>query len=453
MSRVIIFGKPSDPPMKALLALCAECGAETRIFYPPPRGEMMSMAAYQSCFDDDVDFAAAGLHTAEVKQAHSHDKFLHLSSAFYSRLRFIAASLENHIKEFRPDFSLIHNGMNPTAHVVISKSVYHGVTPLFWEPPIVPGGAFILDSRAPYFLPGINSVDKEWNNKIAADTDENSGGEYVKRWRSERLSKYRARENGGEVRRLNEFLRGDAPVLFFALQIPYDMNVLTQLPREFDGDYDRWVREILRAVPDNWKVVVKKHPRTWYAPPLDKANQFAADTVDLHRLLDSCDCVLTLASNVGMEAALAGKPAIVCGNPHYANKNITVDLPLKDGIPYANILPNVLKKALAFQPEEKAINRFAARAILDYHFWPKDAEKLRATLNFARNNPADVGDFSRPFFDFWPLRLQRYARLVNEFSELGLSRPNPAKIAAHWIRRRHIAWTRSIKKKIENKNA
>ena len=407
---------------------------------------MMSMREYQARFGDDIDFAAAGLIAAEARRGFARPDFLELDSPFYRRLRGIAAEADEVVSDFRPDVVLVH-GFTVPAQIAVAKALRRRVAPLFWETPIVPGGAFVMDRRAPYFIPGINSPDVEWGGLSPSEFDLAEGGEYVAEWRNSRGTKTPGGESRSEVRRLGAFLSGGRPTLLLALQVIHDMNVLMQLPPEFDGDYPAWVDAVLAAVPEHWKVVVKKHPRTWFAPTLTAPNHFAADQVDIHRLFDLCDCALTLASNVGMEAALAGIPSVVCGRPFYAGRGITLDCAAESAEGMKKIAP-LLESAPTRAPSADALNRFAHRALLRYHFWPTDAAKLCTLLEKARDCPPDVGDPRRPFFDFWPRRLRRYCALVNEFADLGLSRPTPREVAAHWLRRRRIAWTRSLRKRM-----
>lgn len=405
----------------------------------------MSMREYHARFGDDIDFAAAALIVAEARQGFSRPGFLELDSPFYRRLRGIAAEADDAIADFRPDVAVVH-GFTVPAQIVTAKALRRGVAPLFWETPIVPGGAFIMDRRAPYFIPRVNSLDAEWDDVRSSESDLARGGAHVSKWRKARGTKTPSRESRAEVRRLLAFLGDGPPALLFALQVVSDMNVLMQLPPEFDGDYPAWVDAVLAAVPEHWKVVVKKHPRTWFAPRLSAPNHFAVDRVDIHRLFDVCDCAVTLASNVGMEAALAKIPSVACGLPFYAGRGITMDFAGKNADDYAKKLGPALDRAYGFIPRPGALDRFAHRALLEYHFWPDDSAKLRALLEKARDCPLNAGDPRRPFFEFWPRRLRRYNALVNEFAALGLSRPTPGEIAAHWLRRRRVAWTRSLRK-------
>ena len=449
--RALILGPPKSVAERRIAPLCDAAGIEWRLFhrYRPPRGggPMMSMREYQARFGDDIDFAATALILAEIRRGYSRPAFLELDSPIYRRLRGIAAEADEVVADFRPDVVLVP-GLSSIAQIMAVKAAQRGAAPLFWEGAIVPGGVCTLDRRAPYFAPRVNSLDVEWDKDAASESDLARGEAYVSKWRLARGTKTPSKESRAEVRRLAAFLRGGQPVLLLALQVISDQNVLTQLPPEFDGDYPAWVDAVLAAVPKHWKVVIKKHPRTWFAPTLTAHNHFAADQVDIHRLFDSCDCALTLASNVGMEAALAGVPSVVCGRPFYAGKGITCDFDGATPADYLEKFGSALDFARGFKPRPDALSRFAHRALLEYHIWPDDSVKFRALLEKARECPPDTGDPRRPFFDLWPRRMRRYAALVNEFAALGLSRPTPGEIAAHWLRRRRIAWTRSLRKRL-----
>ena len=427
---------------------------ECRTFHPPSHDTMrgrepsMSMRDYQARFGDDIDFAAVALILAEVREAYPSRAFLELDSPVYRRLRGIAAEVDGAITNFRPDVVLTSGSLS-VAQIHVAKALRHRAAPLFWGGSVIPGNAFILDRRAPYNIPRINSLDIEWENIPSAESDLQRGAEFVSQWRAARQTRPEYNEDPREVRNLESFLRGDSPVLLFALQVVSDLNILLHLPPEFDGDYPAWVDAVLSAVPPRWKVIVKKHPRTWFAPRLTSPNHFAADRVDIHRLFEKCDCALTVASNMGMESALAGIPSVVCGRPFYSGKEITTDCAAANAADYAEQIPALLDSALKHSPSDAALNRFAHRALLEYHCWPGEAEKIRATVEKARDNPSDVvGDSRRPFFELYPRRMRRYAELVNEFSALGLSRPTLGEVAAHWWRRRRHAWVRSLRKRL-----
>ena len=452
--RALILGSPRSLAERIVAPLCQAAGMQCRTFHPPGHdtmrgdGPSMSMREYQAKFGDDIDFAAVALILAEVHQGYSSRTFLELDSPLYRRLRGIAAEVDAVMTDFRPDVVLT-SGLLSTAQIHVAKAMRHRAAPLFWGGSVIPGDAFILDRRAPYNIPRVNSLDIEWGGMSSSQSDLARGAEYVAKWRAARQTRPEYKENPSEVRRLNAFLRGDAPVLLFALQVVSDLNILMHLPPEFDGDYPAWVDAVLAAVPGHWKVIVKKHPRTWYAPRLSSPNHFAADQLDIHRLFERCDCALTVASNMGMETALAGAPSIVCGRPFYSDKGITADFAGENAADYAEKFPALLNDAPTRRPPADALNRFAHRALLEYHCWPDESAKVRAVCEKARDCPSDViGDSRRPFLELYPRRMRRYAALVNEFSALNLSRPTPGEIAAHWWRRRRHAWIRSLRKRL-----
>ena len=64
------------------------------------------------------------------------------------------------------------------------------------------------------------------------------------------------------------------------------------------------------------------------------------------------DLVLTYCSTTGMEAAIYGKPVVVCGAPHYRAKGFTIDVRSRDE--YADVLQQWDSGALRHLPEEAA---------------------------------------------------------------------------------------------------
>jgi hypothetical protein len=54
------------------------------------------------------------------------------------------------------------------------------------------------------------------------------------------------------------------------------------------------------------------------------------NSIDTYSLIDRCVCAVTINSQAGLEAAIRGKPVVVCGNAFYANMSFTHDSPHPD---------------------------------------------------------------------------------------------------------------------------
>jgi hypothetical protein len=111
----------------------------------------------------------------------------------------------------------------------------------------------------------------------------------------------------------------------------------------FDGMFD-WIGETLRlaeTLPDV-QFVVRAHPAETSVSTrehvLDRIAEFRRDLpanvtlippdreVSVERLCALADLVLAYCSTTGMEAAIYGKPVMVCGAPHYRNRGFTIDV-------------------------------------------------------------------------------------------------------------------------------
>ena len=111
----------------------------------------------------------------------------------------------------------------------------------------------------------------------------------------------------------------------------------------FDGMFD-WIGETLRlaaTLPDV-QIVIRAHPAEKSASTrehvLDRIAELRRDlpanvtlippdrAVSVERLCALADLVLTYCSTTGMEAAIYGKPVMVCGAPHYRNRGFTIDV-------------------------------------------------------------------------------------------------------------------------------
>jgi hypothetical protein len=451
--RALIVGNKREELTGAIVAALRRIGVATRGFFPDLFfGKKISAAEYRARNGGDIDFAAiAAIHGARRGGAQARPASLFCESAYYRRLRAVALAADGVFDDFRPDFVLVKNGFFPVAQIVLARALARGVSPLFWETAIVPGGAYILDARAPYMLPAMNSVDSQWRDASLSPADADAADDFIRRWQSARASKYGYREDAGEVAALQKFIAADKrPAALLALQALGDANVFMQLPPAFMGDYNKWVDAVLDAAPADWKIVVKKHPRSSYQSPRRAENFFHADRVDLHRAFDLCACAITLASNVGMEAALAGRAAIIGGRPIYAGKGITLDLPA--AADYRGVLSQKLGDALAFSPPADRLRRFVKRALLDYHFWPGEDEKLRARLAEAQDSPAVINYPQAPFFDLAPRPLRRAAALAKELAALGVVHPpgfwQDQKL---WWPRRLATWRRSAAKRLRRR--
>lgn len=405
---------------QALISFCEADGIEHLAVSSESfgRGEL-TREEYVRRHGDDLSFSAAFAHTLHVRQAFGRRKYMDTRAAPYRRLRHFASELDRTIADFRPDAIAIYQGFFPFAQVALSRAIRRGIPPLFVEVPISPGAALIVDPCAPFFLPALNAVDVGWSDATArplGEPDRARAAAFVDTWRARRQTKISAPAISRDADRLREFLaRDDRPVALLALQVRRDMSVVFNVPPKYGQRYEAWVEDVVRSVPSDWKLVVKPHPRDWHEPRVERDNVLVVGGVDIHDAITASTCVITLCSNVGLEAVLWDKPVLVGGRPFYAGKGVTLDLP--DEVPAA--LPALLQRARSFAVDPSRKLALVHRALLDYQLWPGDTGKLARAMAAAPTvrEPA-TRDVRRPFFDRLPPDRRAEIEFLEEYDRI-----------------------------------
>lgn len=449
--RALIYMHPASRRTRAIPGLCAAAGIESLVIFPRAKGgAQLSAAQYRARFGDDIDFAAIALVQVGLRGDFTKRKFLDLDSPFYRRLRAAAAEVDGAISDFRPDVLIVAHGMWPIALAATAKALRRNIPLLFLTGGIIPGDSIALDRRMPLFMPGANSMEAEWDASAPLSAaDKKRADDFIAQWRQTRDTVIPTPEDPREARAVEAFARRDnRPLLLFAQQ-GFDFTADFQLPVGF-SDYAEWIKVLLAAAPDGWKVVVKKHPRDFSSasPAVPRENQMIVGKVNLRRLINMSDCVATMTSNAGMEAALAGKPAIVCGRTFFSGKGIALEPAPDAGGGYCQSLGQALLQSRQWRPSQDALRRFVARVILDYFVWPGEVEKFRARLRDAvLSPPPEVGDPRRPLCHLFPPRLQNYARAINDLVAVG-GFESAAAAAARWFARRRQTLLRGARKRL-----
>jgi hypothetical protein len=110
----------------------------------------------------------------------------------------------------------------------------------------------------------------------------------------------------------------------------------------FTGVFD-WLTETMRALRDRpgVQLIVRAHPAEASVMTRERiVDRIAADWPDTSRitivppehsitardLFDRADIVLAYNSTAGLEAAMHGRPVIVCGSPHFRGRGFTIDI-------------------------------------------------------------------------------------------------------------------------------
>ncbi len=148
--------------------------------------------------------------------------------------------------------------------------------------------------------------------------------EQFRKWQVCRLSKY--------YRAMTQKVNFENKYIFFPLQSQPER---TSIPLGGSFEYQALVIEILsKAVPADWKIYVKEHPRQFRRPSIGgihyRDKKFydrirAAPNIvlvdideDSNKLLQHAQCVATLTGSAGWESILMGKACMVFGSPWYS---------------------------------------------------------------------------------------------------------------------------------------
>lgn len=140
-------------------------------------------------------------------------------------------------------------------------------------------------------------------------------------WLVQRLAAYHKLMNGDVA--YPEVKRGG--FTFCPLQVEEDSNIVRFAPQF--ADMQNLINLVLESVPK--PIVFKTHPKAKrrakdYTVP---AGCDIADDLNLHEMLRTCDCVVTINSTVGVEALTYFKHVLTLGECFFGGRNITVSCP------------------------------------------------------------------------------------------------------------------------------
>ena len=230
---------------------------------------------------------------------------------------------------------------------------------------------------------------------------------FVLHWKNNWLSKrIRKEEDEKEVAKLEQFTRSareaDQRVQFVPDQIPWDASVLLGLDRF--RSWEDFVEHVLRHTPENFRIVVKLHPKR--RSPVGYAGGsriLALDRINIHTLLGLCDSVCTFSSNVGFEALLRGVPVIAGGRPHFAHRGFTSDL--------CGAASDVERLSHPeFTDRQKEIfDRYAHHVIFDFLIDQDDAGALDRRMQEAMEKRGRQFHPRSPFAAAFPLFTREYS--------------------------------------------
>ncbi len=383
--------------------------------------QVLSKTEYHNKCGDDLSFEAVMSARIMAKEAFGIEYYLNTEKGAYPHLRYLAAQIEDRFTQFQPDFVTINNGFTPISQIALAKALKYRVQPLFVEAPVTPGASLVIDPCSPYFMPSVNRVDSTWQEYMLSPFSSGhrqEADQLLQKWLGERKTKIDIKSSQREMDALRDFVTGDdRPVLLLGMQVMRDMSVVFSLHDSFEQDYIAWVKSVINHLPSSWKLVIKQHPKCWFNPKTTIADQrdiLVVDAVNIHDAINLADATMVLCSNVGLESIMLGKPTILGGLPFYGRKGLSLEMygrPMSD-------LPGVLQQALSWQVDEELRLRLVYYLLLEYQFWPGQADKFKALLASSRNTAIGLGDGRRPFFEFYPPARQRFIEFLENYNRV-----------------------------------
>lgn len=169
------------------------------------------------------------------------------------------------------------------------------------------------------------------------------------------------------ARRFYENPPDERPYVYFPLHVVDDYKLKRILPH--CANQVALIRQVAKAVPSGFDVVVKEHPlsigrnrlRMLAALRRIPNVRLVPPRTSSHRLVAGSKAVTVISSTVGLEALLTGTPVLTLGDPFYAGFGVTVDIS-----DFADIGTGVAK-VLEFEPDSDRIAEFLHAAMATCH--------------------------------------------------------------------------------------
>lgn len=279
----------------------------------------LTAVEFQQQFGFELDLVELSLHQFATEPL--TPELLLPESTWRQHLRGVAMLAAERMKASGADVVFVAHGAETVSRIIAEMAAHLGLRFLYWESGFFPGYVYV-DPWAPHFFRGEGWID----SLPIPDTPSQQAIDFLNDWLRNRESKY-AQVSESISSAISEWVAADdRPILFLPGQIATDANVVVNL-----GSHDSLsdlYDEVLRQVPSHWRVLYKPHPKAITDPllkaPLPKDRFLRAD-INIHDAFALSAAVLTVSSNVGLEAIMYGKPTIIIGRPVYAERNISFD--------------------------------------------------------------------------------------------------------------------------------
>nr|WP_312295830.1 hypothetical protein [Brevundimonas diminuta] len=280
----------------------------------------LTAVEFQQRFGFELDLVELSLHQFATEPL--TPELLLPESVWRQHLRGVALLAAERMEASDADVVFVAHGAETVSRIIAEMAARLGMRFLYWESGFFPGYVYV-DPWAPHFFRGGGWIDSL--PMPAAPSQQTI--DFLNDWLHTRESKYdQALEDISSA--VSEWVAADdRPILFLPGQISTDANVVVNL-----GSYDSLsdlYHEVLRHVPSNWRVLYKPHPKAIIDPLLTTSlpnDRFLRADIHIHDAFALSTAVLTVSSNVGLEAILYGKPTLVLGQPVYAGRQLSFDI-------------------------------------------------------------------------------------------------------------------------------
>ena len=333
----------------------------------------LSTKEYHEICGDDLDFNKLNMKDDWIDGFRIDEAHLNPESPQMQRLRGAAWRFENLLLAVRPDAVMIRQGCDPFSLVNLAKAIKLGLPAFAIESGFLPGHVY-FELRGQHYYPDFRRLDaiyKSGRPIVAAGPAMELLQKIRKNISGLGISKYEQVSDQCEIEALEDFKdRFTGKILFFPEQMPFDSNVFSSL-REIglDSIYGIY-QKVVAALPEDVGIVFKRHPKIISKSPLVELaagrNILFLERLSIADIFKRVAAVVTLTSNVGLEAAVCGLPVLSLGSAIYAGKGFTLDW---DG--QATIAP-YLHDIFDFNPDEEKVATFLYTLKKEALFSPED---------------------------------------------------------------------------------
>ena len=156
-----------------------------------------------------------------------------------------------------------------------------------------------------------------------------------------------------------EFCSLPKKFVFLPLQCFSDTQILMNSPyiKNMDSFVSVVYQAIKKALPEDYKIIVKEHPDDWGRINYDKLRKQHPDIIwlkkyNIRKLIEKAELIVTINSSVGIEALMYHKPVVTLGNSFYNVEGVVHHAAIPGD------LENAIKNALDTPVDTELIDKF-----------------------------------------------------------------------------------------------